>query len=122
MLDFVIKAVLMTLALLILVPMLTGGGVAVRSGGIIKGLFTLFVIACANFCLWLGFAFFTAGGAVLLNWLTFGLVGLLINALAYKCTAAVFPEVLYVRSYCSAFLASLVMTLSSCAIAQLHFV
>lgn len=80
MLEFVVKAVLMTLSLLIVVPVVTGGGVMVRRGGIIKGLFTLFVIACLNFALWLGFAVFTVGGAVLVNWLTFGLIGILINA------------------------------------------
>lgn len=120
MLEFVIKAVLMTLSLLVVVPVVTGGGVMVRRGGIIKGLFTLFVIACLNFALWLGFAVFTVGGAVLANWLTFGLIGILINALAYKCAAGVFPEVLYVRNYSSAFVASLVMTITSCLIA--HFV
>lgn len=116
-LEFVVKAVLMTLALLVLVPVVTGGGVMVRQGGIFKGLFTLFIIACLNWCLWLVFALFTVGGALLVNWLTFGLVGLLINALAYKCTAKAFPEVLFVRSYGSAILASLVMTISSCLIA-----
>lgn len=113
MIEFAIKAVLMTLALLILVPAATGGGVAVRQGGLIKGLFTLFVIGCLNFCLWLFFGLFTVGSALVFDWLTFGLVGLLINALAYKCTASVFPEVLYVRSYGSAFWAALVMTISS---------
>ena len=113
---FLLKLFLMIVTLLVVVPAVTGGGVAVRKGGIFRGLLTLMVVGLLNFCLWLVFTLFTVGGALVANYLTFGLVGILVNALAFKCSASAMPEVLYVRSYGSAFWASIVMTIMGCLI------
>ena len=48
MLEFILRAVLMVLALLVVVPALTGGKVAVRKGGFFRGLLALIVIGLTN--------------------------------------------------------------------------
>src|SRR4051812_16265644 len=111
MLTFIIRVALMVLALLVVVPAFTGGAVAVRRGGFFQGLLSLLVIGLINSAFWFVFALATAGGAVLANVLTFGLVGILINALAFVGTGKLLPDTLYVRSFGSAFWASIVMTL-----------
>ncbi|MBY0359500.1 MAG: phage holin family protein [Candidatus Obscuribacterales bacterium] len=113
MLTFLVRLVLMVLTLLVVVPAATGGAVAVRRGGFCRGFFSLLVIGLCNCCLWLGFGLFTLGGAVVLNYLLFGLIGLCINALAFKLAARLMPDVLYVASFGSAFWASVILTLVS---------
>lgn len=112
-LTFVIRLILMVLTLLVVVPAATGGAVAVRRGGFFRGFFSLIVIGLLNCCLWLGFGLFTLGGAVVANVLLFGLVGLCINALAFKLAAWLMPDVLQVRSFGSAFFASVILTLAA---------
>lgn len=121
MLEFLIRLALMVLTLLVVVPAVTGGGVAVRQGGFFRGLLSLIVIGLVNLCLWFGITLATLGAVVPLQILTFGLVGLLINALAFKATSAVMPEVLYVKSFGTAFGASLVMTIATWAINHFLF-
>ncbi len=115
-LTYLLKLVLTLVLLLVVVPAFTGGAVRVRRGGLFRGILTLLVVGFLNFCLWAGFAIFTAGGAVVLNYLTFGLVGIAINALALVLTSGVMPDVLHVERYSSAFWAALVMTIGSCLI------
>jgi uncharacterized membrane protein YvlD (DUF360 family) len=119
--EFLITIALQVLALLIVVPAVTSGGVAVRQGGFFRGLLVLFCIGLTNMILWFGLTLVTVGMTLVLQYLTFGLVGLLINALAFKVTASALNDVLYVRSYGSAFLAAVVMVLTNCAIRYFLF-
>ncbi len=121
MLEFLIRLALMVLTLLVVVPAVTGGGVAVRRGGFFRGLLSVIVIGLVNMCLWFGITLLTLGTVLPLQILTFGFVGLLINALAFRATAAVMPEVLYVKSFGTAFGASLVMTIATWAINHFLF-
>ncbi len=116
MIDFLIRITLMVLALLIVVPACTGGRVAVRRGGFLRGLLALIVLGLINSALWYVFALVTIGGAILLNWLTFGLVGLASNALGFLLAGKLMPEVLRVDGFWPAAGASLVMTVASCLI------
>lgn len=111
--HFIIRIVLMVLALLVVVPAATGGAVAVRKGGLIRGLLVLFVQALVNSALWYLFAILTAGGVIFANILLFGLVGLLINGLAFSVTGKLMPRHLHVESYGSAVWAALIMTVMS---------
>jgi len=114
--EFLISIALQVLALLIVVPAVTGQGVAVRKGGFFRGLLVLFCIGLTNLILWFVLTLFTVGMTLVLQYLTFGLVGLLINALAIKMTSNALDDVLYVRNFGSAFLAAVVMVLTNCAI------
>lgn len=111
--DFLIHMGLLLLTLLIIVPACTGGDVAVRRGGIFRGLVAMFFVGLMNYGLWFVFTLATVGVVIPLHYLTFGLIGLLINALAFKLTGKLLPEVLYVRSYGAAVIAALVMTCAS---------
>jgi len=117
--NFIIRILLMVLSLLVVVPLATGGSVAVRRGGLIRGLFVLFVQALVNSALWYLFAILTAGGVIFANILLFGLVGLLINGLAFVVVGKLMPRHLYVESYGSAVWAGLVMTVMSYVIHML---
>jgi len=119
MLQFIIRIALMVLVLLVVVPAVTGNKVAVRQGGFFRGLLSLFVIGLFNSALWFVFALATAGGALIANALTFGLVAVLVNALAFVVTSKLMPETLHVESFGSAFWASLWMTVASFAIHML---
>ena len=119
--EFLISIALQVLALLVVVPAVTGNGVAVRRGGFFRGLLVLFCIGLTNMILWFGLTLLTVGTTLLAQWLTFGLVGLLINALAIKVVGSVLNDAFYVRSYGSAFLAAIVMVLTNCAIRYFLF-
>jgi len=112
-LHFIVRVVLMVLALLLVVPAATGGSVAIRKGGFLRGLLALFVLGLVNSGLWFVFALVTAGGALVANALTFGVIGILINALAFVGTSKIMPETLRVDGYGSAVWASVVMTVAS---------
>lgn len=113
MLELLIRIALMVLTLLIVVPAVTGGNVAVRQGGFFRGLLALLVIGLCNSALWFVFALLSVGGVIVANVLLFGLVGVLINALAFVGTSKLMPSTLYVKGFGSAFWASLVMTAAS---------
>lgn len=115
-LHFFLRIFLMVLALLIVVPAATGGAVAVRRGGLLWGLVALTVQALVNSALWYLFAVLTAGGVIVANFVLFGLVGLLINGLAFVLAGKLMPRHLHVESFGSAVWASLVMTVMSYAI------
>lgn len=119
--EFLISLALQVLALLIVVPAVTGNGVAVRQGGLFRGLLVLFCIGLTNMILWFVLTLFTVGMTLVAQWLTFGLVGLLINALAIKIVGNTLNDTLYVRSFGSAFLAAIVMVLTNCAIRYFLF-
>lgn len=113
MLDFIIRIVLMVLTLLVVVPAATGNRVAVRQGGFLRGLLSLLVVGLLNSALWFVFALVTVGSALVLNALLFGLVGVLINALAFVLAGRLMPSTLYVQGYGSAVWASVIMTVAS---------
>lgn len=107
--TFFLQLFLTLLVLLVAVPLATGGNVAVRRGGLIRGLLTLLGVAVLNRILWVGFALVTVGSTVLLNWALFGLIGVLVHALALKLFSRLFPDVLRVESYGSACWASVII-------------
>lgn len=119
--EFLISIAAQVLALLIIVPAVTSKGVAVRKGGFFRGLLVLFCIGLTNMILWFLLTLVTVGMTVVLQFLTFGLVGLLINALAIKVTSNALNDVLYVRSYGAALGAALVLVLTNCAIRYFLF-
>lgn len=119
--EFLISLALQVLILLIAVPACTGGGVMVRQGGFFRGLLVLICIGLTNSILWFVLTLLTVGMTLVLQLLTFGLVGLLINALAIKCTSSMLKDVLYVRGFGSAFGAALVMVIGNCAIRYFLF-
>ncbi len=119
--EFLISLALQVLILLVVVPAFTGGGVMVRQGGFFRGLLVLVCIGLTNSILWFALTLLTVGMTLVLQFLTFGLVGLLINALAIKCTSAALKDVLYVRGFGSAFAAALIMVLGNCAIRYFLF-
>lgn len=119
--EFLLSIVLQVLVLLIVVPACTGQGVAVRQGGFLRGLLALICIGLTNMALWFVLAIVTVGMAVVAQFLTFGLVGLLVNALAIKATGSMLKDVLYVRSFGSAFYAALVMVVANCLIRYFLF-
>jgi uncharacterized membrane protein YvlD (DUF360 family) len=116
---FVIKIILLVLTLLVIVPAATNGNVAIRHGGLVRGLFVLFVIACLNNILWLLIIFATAGGIIPANWFTFGWLAILVNALAFKAVSKIAPNTLNVSSFGSAIFAALIMTIASLLINRL---
>lgn len=119
MLDALLRLFLMLVAMLVLVPAFTGGGVQVRSGGIFRGLCAMILICIVNWFIWVGFTALSLGLVIPLHFLTLGIVGLLFNALAFWATGKLFDGILYVRSFGSAFIAALVMTLASAVISHI---
>lgn len=111
--QFLVTVILQVLVLLLVVPPATTGGVAVRQGSFFRGILALLCIGLANIALWSVLTIATAGLAVVASWLTFGLVGVLVNALAFRVTGGLFSDVLYVRSFGSAFVAAAVMVVSN---------
>ena len=118
--QFLISLVLQVLVQLVVVPAATGNGVAVRQGGFFRGLLALICIGLANLALWFGLTILTVGMTVLFQILSCGLVGLVINALAIQLTGAMLKDVLYVRSFGSAFFAGVIMMVCNYLIG--HFV
>ena len=117
--DFLITIVLQVLVLLIIVPAATGGGVAIRKGGFFRGLLALLVSGLLNLSLWFAITLLTIGMALVAQVITFGLVGLLINALAIKLTGALMEDAFHVRSYGSAFVAAIVLVVSHVLITRI---
>ena len=107
-----IRLVLLLLALLVVVPAATNGGVAVRRGGFCRGFLSLLVIGLLDLVLWSGFTLATFGAAVIFNVLLCGLVGIGVNAGAFWLASKLMPDVLHVRSFGSAFWASMIMTVA----------
>jgi uncharacterized membrane protein YvlD (DUF360 family) len=119
--EFLVSLVLQVLVLLVVVPAVTANGVAVRQGGFFRGLIALVCIGLTNMILWFLLTIFTVGMTVLLQFLTFGLVGLLINALAIRATGSALKDVLYVKSFGSALGAALTMVIANCLIRYFLF-
>lgn len=111
--HFILRLFFMVISLLVIVPAATGGGVSLRRGGLFWGLVILIVQALVNSALWYTFAILTAGGVIVANLLLLGLVGLLVNGLAFVITGKLMPRHLHVESYGSAVWAALVMTIMS---------
>ncbi|MCA9804526.1 MAG: phage holin family protein [Cyanobacteria bacterium HKST-UBA02] len=119
MLSYALSIFLQVLILLVLVPNVTGGGVAVRQGGLIRGLITVLFIGLVNVGLWVGLAMLTLGTALAVQVVTFGLLGIIVNALAIRVVGGILPDVLYVRNFGSAFSAAVVITICNFLIGYL---
>lgn len=113
MLTYAVQVILMILTLLVVVPAATGGDVAIRHGGFFRGLIALFGISIINSLLWFVFSVLSLGTVILANILFFGLIGIMINALAFSLCAQLLPETLRVRSFGSACWASVIMMVFS---------
>jgi uncharacterized membrane protein YvlD (DUF360 family) len=113
------QSLLVLAAMLWLVPVLTDNNVRVH-GGFIKAALVLIGVSVFDVLLWTGLTVVTLFADVLLNFLTLGLIGLLVNALAYLIVGRLFPRSLYVRDYMSAFAAAAIMTIASWGIT--HFI
>jgi uncharacterized membrane protein YvlD (DUF360 family) len=115
---FLVQMLLVLTAMLWLVPVLTDNGVQVR-GGFVKATLILLGIAFLDAGLWIGLTALTVFTNLIANFLTLGLVGLLVRALAYWLFGRMFPGCLYVRSYGSALGAAIIMTVASWGILHL---
>lgn len=110
--TFLLRVVLLVLALLVVVPAATNGGVAVRRGGFFRGFLSILVIGLLNLVLWAGFTLITVGTALILNVLLCGLVGILVQACAFWLASRLMPDVLHVRGFGTACWASVIMTVA----------
>lgn len=116
---WLLQTLLILVAMLWLVPVLTDNRVRVQ-GGLVKGALVLCGVAVFDVVLWSGLTVITLFADVLLNWLTLGFVGLLVQGLAYLIVGRLFPSALHVRNYGSAFAAALIMTIAGWGIT--HFI
>ena len=82
MLKIFAEMVLLVMTMLVVVPTLTSNAVSVPSGRFFRGLLAILVIAGVNWLVWAALIMFTVGSVILANWVTFGLVALLVNALS----------------------------------------
>lgn len=119
MLNYILTIFLQVVVLLVIVPNLTSGGVAVRKGGLLRGLVTVFIIGLTNLGLWIGLTMLTFGAVLAVQVLTLGLAGIVVNALAIRVAGGILPDVLYVRSFGSALSAAVVITICNFLIANL---
>lgn len=114
--QFVLSTLVQVLILLFVVPSCTGGGVKIKGHQFLQGLLAVCLICLLNSALWIIISVMTVGMALIFQWLTFGVVGLLINALAIKLTGRVMGDAFQVRSYAAALGAAVILVLSNLAI------
>jgi uncharacterized membrane protein YvlD (DUF360 family) len=113
MLNSLIDLALLVLVMLFAVPALTGGAVAVPSGGFLRAFMAIVAIVLTNILLWFLISMASFGGAIIADFLTFGLVALVVNGAAFWLTAKFAPNVLFVRNFPSALGAALITTIAS---------
>ena len=113
MLHFLVGTVLCVLVMLAIVPALTGGAVAVPSGGFFRALAAIVVISIMNWLLWSMISMTSLAGAIVGNAVTFLGASLLVTALAFWLTARMAPSVLYVRTFGGALGGAFVTTAAS---------
>lgn len=115
MIEFLISLVLKVVVLLVIVPAVTSGNVAVRQGGFIRGLLILVSIGIVNLALWPALAIVTFGMVLVAQIATFGLVGIVVNALAFRLAGAM-TDAFYVKNFGSALGAALTMSVANIVI------
>lgn len=118
MLEFFIALALKVVVLLVVVPAVTSGNVAIRQGGFFRGLLILLSIGLLNLALWPLLAIFTLGAILVAQMATFGLVGLVVNALAFRIAGAM-SDAFYVKNFGSALGAALTMSVANIVIQML---
>ena len=119
MLHFLVGVVLCVLVMLAVVPALTGGAVAVPSGGFFRALAAIVVISIVNWLIWFVISLSSLSGAIVGNAVTFMGASLLVTALAFWLTSRMAPSVLYVRTFAGALGGALVTTAASWVIYML---
>lgn len=110
---FLVRLALMALALIYVVPFFTGNRVGLLKGGFGTAFLITLVLSLLNSGLWLVFSLVTVGGALALNALTFGIVGILVNSLGFLLVGKMRPDVLHVSNFYDAFFAAMGMTFAS---------
>ncbi|HMP50357.1 MAG TPA: phage holin family protein [Candidatus Melainabacteria bacterium] len=118
MLEFLIALVLKVVVLLVVVPAVTSGNVAVRQGGFFRGLLILLSIGLLNLALWPLLSIFTLGTILVAQMAIFGLVGLVVNALAFRIAGGM-SDAFYVKNFGSALGAALTMSVANIVIQML---
>ena len=106
---------LQVLVLLIVVPAVTDGNVAVRKGGFLRGLLILVGIGIINWMLWPVLAIFTLGMILIAQVVTFGLVGIIVNALAFRIAGGMSTS-FHVKSFGWALAAAITMAIANVGI------
>lgn len=120
MFDSLLTLVLQVLVLLIIVPAVTGGNVAIRQGGFFRGLLILVCIGIVNWMLWPILTIFTLGMVLVFQAITYGLVGIVINALAFRIAGGMSTS-FHVKSFGSALVAAITMAIANVGIHMLIF-
>ena len=115
MFESLLTLFLQVIVLLVVVPAVTSGNVAVRKGGLLRGLMILLGIGIVNWMLWPVLAIFTLGTVYIVQIISFGLVGILVNALAFRIAGGI-STAFYVKSFGSAFVAALTMAVANVVI------
>lgn len=109
---FLLQVLLMSLVLILIVPRLTGQGVAIREGGILRGVLVMILIAVSNYIIWVLASIATLGSILLVNVLTFGLVGVLVTAVSLCVAERLMPDTLQVTSFSAALWAGLILNIA----------
>lgn len=109
---FLLKILIPSLVLILLVPRLTRQGVAIREGNIMGGILVMLFVALSNCVVWSSAAFLTLGSILLVNILTFGLVGVLITAASLCLAERAMPDTLQVTSFSAALWAGLILNVA----------
>lgn len=112
MIEFLIALALKVVVLLVVVPAVTSGNVAVRNGGFFRGLLILLSIGIINLALWPALAIVTFGMVLVVQMVTFGLVGIVVNAIAFRIAGAM-SESFHVKNFGSALGAALTMSVAN---------
>lgn len=94
--EFLVKLVLDALIWLIVIPAVTNQGVKIN-GGFFSAVWCSLLVCIVHHILWVVIAVGTVGLAVIFQVLTFGLVGVVITAVAIDCASAMAPNMLHVR-------------------------
>ena len=115
MFESILTLVLQVVTLLVVVPAVTSGTVAVRQGGFLRGALIMLCIGLVNFALWPILALFTFGTIFIVQMLSFGLVGIFVNALAFRLFGGI-STALYVKNYGSALAAAITMSVANVVI------
>lgn len=115
MFESILTLVLQVVTLLVVVPAVTNGNVAVRQGGFLRGLLIILCIGLVNWALWPILAILTFGMILVVQMVSFGIAGIFINALAFRLFGGI-STALYVKNYGSALLAAVTMSVANIVI------
>lgn len=106
--ELLIKIVLDALIWLIVIPAVTNQGVRIN-GGFLTAVLCSFLVCVLHYILWIMIALLTVGMALIVQVLTFGLVGVFITMFAINLASDMAPNSLQVRS--GSFIAALVLVI-----------